>query len=108
MRLSTRAILALSVLTSALSLTACGAKEARPNPTKPPAELVTPLRAEPSLGDGNDSMTVATYIVDLRHFACEARARFNGLVAYTLGEERPDPNAGRCAAAPAPEPTPPR
>lgn len=109
MKRSTIAIRSLSALTLALSLMACGAKDARPSPTKPPAELVAPLRAEPAIGEGNNSSTVARYIADLRDFACEARARFNGLVAYSLGEERPDPNGGRCTAAqlPAqPEPAP--
>lgn len=107
MKRSTLGIRSLSALILAASLTACAGKQAaRPAPTKPPAELVAPLPAEPALGVGNSSATVARYIADLRNFACDARARFNGLVAFALGEERPDPNAGRCAAAAPPAPPP--
>lgn len=100
MQRSTLKIHSALALTLGLSLTACAPKAARPAPTKPPAELTAPLRAEPVLAADNNSVTVADYIKGLRDFACEARARFNALVTYSLSEERPDPNAGRCAVAP--------
>jgi predicted small lipoprotein YifL len=103
-----RAILSLSALTLAVSLTACGAQTPHPQSPVPPAELTRDLDADPQLGATNDDQTVGRYIVDWRYWGCVARARYNALRAWAVNHDQVDATAARCQRPEAPPANPPR
>ncbi len=104
MKQSTLRIRSLLALTLALCSTACGQTTSVAEPPLPPSALVQPLAPEPAVPAANNSAAVGGYIVALRAFICEARARFNGLAEWASAGAFADPNGGRCAATPPPAP----